>query len=183
MKTKTTTDQQIANSIKWIDNLDPNEGFKKTISFLGVRTDGQGGFRNTDDWEDVRDFKTEGQYCCLGVACVTLGIIRTENKYDDPHDKFVFKQGTEQRLTEKLGFIHDSGLFGTLDDYADNPVPTVKGIPQLGFEGLISFNDCLYNSDNDFTNMRNVILENLDIIFIPKVAQALKEYYKAEIPA
>lgn len=178
MKTETTIEQQIANSIKWIDNLDPKEGYKKTISFLGVRTDGQGGLRSTDDWEDVNDFKAEGHYCCLGVACVTLGIIRAENKNGDPHDKFVFKQGTDLRLTEQLGFLANSGIFSTLDDYAESPVPTVKGEPHFGFEGLISFNDSLYQSDTDFTNMRNVILENLDIIFIPKVAAGLKKHYQ-----
>lgn len=93
--------------------------------------------------------ETEGEwsYCCLGVGCKALNI--EEN----------FDKGFSYKLMHQIGLITEVGYF----DYSNNC--------------LTDCNDVNYKNDTDFTNMVNVILNNIDDLFIHPVAKGLKKYY------
>lgn len=162
-----SVEEKISNSIKWIDNLNPEVGFKKITDTLGVHNS------EINTWDEVTDFKNQGKYCCLGVACITLNMVRNKNN----EYQFVFSQGNDYRLTEHLGFLASGGTFKK--DGMNTCLNFIRGTAK----GLIELNDNICKMDDDFKTVREVILKNIDIIFIPDVAKALKEHYKSEIPA
>ena len=156
-------EERIKNAIKWIDALDPKEGYRKTIGKLGRLNSGE-----TDEaWSEVQDHKAEGSYCCLGIACITLGLWKEKvTGYN------IFQHGYEQRLENLMG-VNPSCMF------LDRDKKTVQVFYKL-FEAitcLMRVNDSTYMLDKDFSNMREFILDNLSLIFKPEVALGLKTHY------
>lgn len=159
------TKQQVVNAVRWIDALDPKNGYHKTINHLGVLCDPRTG------WKSVKDHKNELQFCCLGVACHVLGFHE-----QDPY-VFTNSYSGQQRLGEPLGFIGSSLFF----DNADTSLPTAKRIfikgHEFSYNSLVDINDYAYKGDTDFKNVRAFILDHLEYIFLPEVAKGIKEHY------
>ncbi len=158
------TKQQVVNAVKWIDALDPKNGYQKTINHLGVLC-------APTSWKDVKDHKKEMKFCCLGVACHVLGFHE-----EDPY-VFTNSYSGQQRLGEPLGFIGSSLFF----DNADTSLPIgkkifIKGL-DFSYNSLVDINDYAYMHDNDFKNVRAFIMEHLEYIFLPEVAKGIKEHY------
>ncbi len=168
-----TTDKRIENAIKWIDALDPKNGFKKTVGALG-HLDKSDSKDLLKTWFQVKDLKTEGKFCCLGVACV-LNDIKT---YVDPTDITkreypIFMIGYDIRLEDILGLCN-AGLFKSgpmlLEDRA-------RSKELRTYISIMEVNDSFYSDDKDFTNMHRFILDNLEEIFHDRVAKGLRKHY------
>ena len=165
--------QQIANSIKWIDALDPKNGFKKTAGALG-HLDKEYPKDTWKTWFDVKDLKVEGKFCCLGVACV-LNDIKT---FVDPADVTereypVFMIGYDKRLGDILG-LYNAGIFKSGDMLLED---RARGKDPRGYHSIMEVNDLFYSDDKDFTNMHRFILDNLEEIFHDQVAKGLRKHY------
>ena len=143
-----TTDKRIANAIKWIDALDPKEGYKKSTSQLGIVV---------SEFCKVNDPKKDMKYCCLGVACRVMG-------YEDVDYAEYFRDS----------LVDDMGLFGVAGKFKNDQ----RILDQLT---LADLNDLTFNSKNDFKEIRDIILDNFDLIFIPEVAEGLKRHYNVPL--
>lgn len=163
---KTSTEQRIANAIKWLDELKP--GF---LGFGGYRkTEGKLGKLITSDnefWDGVQDHKAEGRYCCLGVACLSLGILNRTSGTS------VFPHAYDDRLTDLLGFARDNGYF---TQRIALPQDRLEVIPNF-VETIMELNDSVYGKDKNFKNVRRFILNNLDRIFLPEVSEGIKKHH------
>jgi hypothetical protein len=149
-----TATVQASNAIKWIDSLKGgSKGFKKGIGSLGVF-----------DWGNNNGKTTPDRFCCLGVGVKVLDIdIKTNSIEEDCWD-----MGHSEELAYKVGLNSIDGDFL-------NPDGTQGMICDV--TSIIDLNDDVYDGDLYFTNMRKEILNNLDLIFKPKVAQKLKAHY------
>ena len=130
MAKKLTSAQQAANAIKWIDRL---TRYKKTTGTL----------------------ERDGKYCCLGVACKTLGV---------PYE---VGETWKPDLSEVLGMYDDEGEF-----YLKGEKTRVDGQ-----QCLTMVNDGPHAKDRGFSGMRKFILANSKFIFKPRVHKLIKEHY------
>jgi len=96
------------------------------------------------------------RYCCLGVACRVLDVI-----------PYSWKNGINYELVDKLGLHDVNGEFRN-----EGQSVNIEGV-----YCIIDMNDDLYENDETFTRVRAFILKNLDVIFIPGVAEKLKQHY------
>ena len=143
-----TTEKQIQNAIVWINALDPKEGFKKTTGRLG------------------RELKDKTMtYCCLGVGCKVL---------DLPVD---FDRLFSYELIDQVGLNDVSGLFLDPKERKTHKSEYLLENGNDRISHLTDINDIVFKEDTDFSGMRTFILENLQYIFVPQVAEGLKKHY------
>ena len=147
---KTSTEQRIANAIKWLDAMLVKSGYKKTVQMLGEKNSG---------CKEVKDPKNDMSYCCLGVGCRVMN-------YTDVEFSSEFHDGLE----------NDMGLFNSRGSFKDNQEFTIQGHKYIS--SLDTLNDDAYHDDVDFRNIRKFILSHLDLVFVPAVAKGLKKHYK-----
>lgn len=139
---------QATNAIKWIDSLKGGKkGFKKGTGSLGQH------FIHTE-----HDDQTPDTYCCLGVGCRVLDV-------DITH----WWESFSREFSLRVGLNDSEGIF--LDP------KTRLGVTIEGYIDIAEVNDDLYSMDTDFKRMRVFILKHLDKMFIPGVAEKLKQHY------
>lgn len=177
---KTSTEQRIANSIKWLDELRPGflgfGGYRKTEGKLGKLSES-----DDRDWAAIQDHKADGKYCCLGVACLSLGIL-TRPDNDCFKGTSVFPHAYDSRLTDFLGFAEDNGYFTERillpQDKIEKLLSSKNRVSIPNFvETIMELNDRVYGKDKNFKNVRRFILDNLDRIFLPEVSDGIKKHY------
>lgn len=121
--------------------------------------------RNAIKWIDgllkTRLKQGEGQlgnkedgYCCLGYGCVKLEI------------PFIFDEGTSEIFQENVGLFADNG----------NIRNTFFFIDDLEYGSLVDLND---DAKLTFNQIAKEIKNNLDGLFVPKVASILKKHYES----
>lgn len=91
-------------------------------------------------------------FCCLGVGCNVLGI-----EYN-PHSEI------SKVLAEKTGLAHEYGKF-TTGEY-------------FGLDRLTTIND---ETNAGFKRIAKLIKNHPDWLFIPEVAELVKEHYKKAV--
>ncbi len=169
--------ERIENAIRWIDSLDPKEGYKKTTNKLGRIK--QNRIPNSPKiyFDEVKNFKEEAEYCCLGVACLSMNM-QGRIDLNDTYDKDLeFPLG----LNESSKFKNENGDDVRIEFNRDGTSNWVRHtLPIKGYDyyALPDVNDRLFRDDKDFSRIREFILDNLRYIFIPRVAEALKVHYK-----
>lgn len=125
----------------------PEEQAANSIKWLGE-------LRSYKKTVDEMHSKDDARHCCLGVAACVLDL-----RQDLTHGEYELVQ-------EAIGLRTDIGEFG-------RPVL----IDGRGVEALTEVNDRAYRMDDGFENVHPFILENIDLIFVPKVATILKKHY------
>lgn len=158
-----TTEDKVNNAIKWLEALRSDSGFRKTTNILGKLFDRDG------EWSDKKDFKEQGKFCCLGVGCVITNTVKQEAD----NSNWVFFMGREPRLDELLGFIQNSNF--------TEPVIINMGDERYAVTSLVSLNDMMYPYDEDFGRVRQVIMDNLELLFTTEVAEGLKKHFHVGI--
>lgn len=154
-------DVRTQNAIRWIDALKPEAGFKKTVHKLKKTYKPNLGFSR--DYLTSERYKDQTRYCCLGVACEVLGREINVGDYVSIH------------LMDDVGLKQ---IEGQLTDGEGKAVYVyAKGSSQK-FNYLTVVNDDAYPHDDDFSNIREFILDNIEFIFISEVARGLKEHFK-----
>ena len=145
--------QEVQNAIRWIDALDPMNGFKKTTSALGHRINAG------------NDQKSDWSYCCFGVGCRIMN-----------YETVDFERSYDHRLESDMGLNTMHGLFmdpitrlGHFSEFSNSYNEPIRYLTDI--------NDVVYKYDMDFKNVRNFILENLKYIFVPSVAKELEIHY------
>ena len=152
-----TIEEKIANAIKWIDALKPEAGFKKTVNKLKKTYNPKS--ISYDFLYDEKN-KDETRYCCLGVACEVL------------NREIKVGQSSERALLDEMGLREEEGQFQDVDG---EPIDVYAG--NGAYRHLTTVNDACYRHDDDFTNMRKFIIDNLEAIFVNDVAVGLRQYY------
>ncbi len=139
---------QATNAIKWIDSLKGGKkGFKKGTGSLGQYED------HSYSEDDIPD-----TYCCLGVGCEVLDV-----------DIINWGDSFSKEFSDKVGLNDEEGTF--LD-------PKTRLVMNIGgYPNIADINDESYAGDTDFKRMRIFILKHLDNMFIPGVAEKLKQHY------
>jgi hypothetical protein len=95
------------------------------------------------------------RYCCIGVGAEVLGLHNRE---------YLLRYASSYELAERVGMHCGSGKF-------QGPYSKISMC-----QNLAGLND-MHENDDDFARIRALILENLNSIFTPKVAEKLKTHY------